>query len=701
MAYDVRGQDSTGGLTCSIEGSLGQFSFPEGYTYSIDRAGDVVFALHWDELLDQPTLNSVDLSNTENPTLLQTIAVDFTDEAEVGSGLLIMNLQSSGIAIFDVSDPSAMHEISTLDTTDEVSDILIQGQTAFLIDRSDGLIAVDLSDPTNPTTMDTYLFPSFVRDIALNDSKAYVSLNSEQLIILDISDPANFEEIMTFDYDVLSFARIAVDDGILVLYGRLWMQVFDIQSGENELIELSKSYIYELAGDLHRSTRGDLHLDGGFLTVLSEYGNVFRFSLADPAKPVLTGQLASIGPYSYELAVMDSGVAVVAGGEPGFSVLNMVDANTIVPYSDMWNVNQIPDYIFEILGSNNVGYENNLLLIPVYRKHFIDPDMQGVMALDMTDPESPVIVSEYYSEMESITDIVVHNEIAYIVRESFGLELVDFSTPTQPKRILTYEIFKDIVDIEIHNETLWLQVDRSSYAIFDINNIEQIDFLAFYQVSHTDVYSSTFADDRIFISHEIEIDDASSFVVSEIDLSDPFRPLRTDHVTPTIFEHIQIDDGVLYGINYSDSNLFISSLDDLDSYGEADLVLEDGMLEVLDGYAHWYTWENQVYLFDVGEPQNPELVGSQYIDFDLQNIIALNNAITLISQYSILTINTDTNCNPCVADMDGDGELNFRDVSAFLSWFNAMSPITDINKDGRYNFFDVTAFLSAYSAGCP
>jgi len=58
-------------------------------------------------------------------------------------------------------------------------------------------------------------------------------------------------------------------------------------------------------------------------------------------------------------------------------------------------------------------------------------------------------------------------------------------------------------------------------------------------------------------------------------------------------------------------------------------------------------------------------------------------------------------CNPCVADLNGDGELNFFDVSAFLSAFGAGDLSVDLNGDGSLDFFDVSAFLSAFSAGCP
>mgnify|MGYP003630101964 CR=1 FL=1 len=66
------------------------------------------------------------------------------------------------------------------------------------------------------------------------------------------------------------------------------------------------------------------------------------------------------------------------------------------------------------------------------------------------------------------------------------------------------------------------------------------------------------------------------------------------------------------------------------------------------------------------------------------------DAIVLISDHQ-----------PCIADLTGDGVLNFFDVSAFLLGFGANDPISDFTGDGVWNFFDVSAFLLAYSAGCP
>jgi len=56
-------------------------------------------------------------------------------------------------------------------------------------------------------------------------------------------------------------------------------------------------------------------------------------------------------------------------------------------------------------------------------------------------------------------------------------------------------------------------------------------------------------------------------------------------------------------------------------------------------------------------------------------------------------------CSTNPADLNGDGELDFFDVSLFLSALSNQDPIADFNNDGQWNFFDVSAFLDAFSNG--
>ncbi len=55
----------------------------------------------------------------------------------------------------------------------------------------------------------------------------------------------------------------------------------------------------------------------------------------------------------------------------------------------------------------------------------------------------------------------------------------------------------------------------------------------------------------------------------------------------------------------------------------------------------------------------------------------------------------------CPVDMNGDGTVNFVDVSAFVAAFSNGDPTADFNGDGQIGFPDVSAFVAAFTAGCP
>ena len=54
----------------------------------------------------------------------------------------------------------------------------------------------------------------------------------------------------------------------------------------------------------------------------------------------------------------------------------------------------------------------------------------------------------------------------------------------------------------------------------------------------------------------------------------------------------------------------------------------------------------------------------------------------------------------CRADINGDGHLNFLDISTFLAAYQMQEETGDFNNDEHFNFLDISAFLESYSLGC-
>jgi hypothetical protein len=57
--------------------------------------------------------------------------------------------------------------------------------------------------------------------------------------------------------------------------------------------------------------------------------------------------------------------------------------------------------------------------------------------------------------------------------------------------------------------------------------------------------------------------------------------------------------------------------------------------------------------------------------------------------------------NPCLADWNGDGVVDFNDFLAFLNDYNTGDPRADLNGDGTVDFNDFLEFLNHYNTPCP
>ena len=55
----------------------------------------------------------------------------------------------------------------------------------------------------------------------------------------------------------------------------------------------------------------------------------------------------------------------------------------------------------------------------------------------------------------------------------------------------------------------------------------------------------------------------------------------------------------------------------------------------------------------------------------------------------------------CPADFQGDGTLNFFDISKFINSYANQDQLTDVNQDGTLDMNDVFEFIKLYNQGCP
>lgn len=137
--------------------------------------------------------------------------------------------------------------------------------------------------------------------------------------------------------------------------------------------------------------------------------------------------------------------------------------------------------------------------------------------------------------------------------------------------------------------------------------------------------------------------------------------------------------------------------------------LEDDMILIgADGKSAAYlfrhdgsTWNQDAKLSPVGITASDEFGQSVALFGNTAVVGAYQDDDAGTNAGSTFVYELGCDLETCLADLTGDGVINFFDVSAFLIAFNNEDPTADFTGDGSFNFFDVSAFLLAYAAGCP
>lgn len=63
--------------------------------------------------------------------------------------------------------------------------------------------------------------------------------------------------------------------------------------------------------------------------------------------------------------------------------------------------------------------------------------------------------------------------------------------------------------------------------------------------------------------------------------------------------------------------------------------------------------------------------------------------------HATIVVRTD-----CLADLDGNAQLDVFDFIAFQNFFMDASPVADLDADGDLTLFDFLTFQNAFDAGC-
>ena len=322
---------------------------------------------------------------------------------------------------------------------DNVLNVVVSGNYAYIATGRTGLRVVNISDPANPYETGFYDTPGHACGVAVSGNFAYVTDGYEGgLRIIDISNPANpyetgYYEMPGFVNGVVvsgDFAFIAHGDGL---------RVIDISNPANPY----ETGFCDTPGSINGVT-----VTGGFAYVLDSVVGLRVIDISDPANPSETGIYETTSLSAY--AISES-----------FAYLteSWADSCTIQVHAALRIINiSNPANPYETGYYEMPGFVNGVTVTGGFA--YVLDSVVGLRVIDISDPANPYETG-YYNTRWSAKNVDVSSSFAYVADEERGLRVIDVSDPANPYETGCY------------NTYMSLELDDGSTLIGKIEEIRQ------------------------------------------------------------------------------------------------------------------------------------------------------------------------------------------------------------------------------------
>lgn len=443
-------------------------------------------------------------------------------------GQYVYIAESSGMHIFDISDPLNIVRRGSYDTSTSAMGVAVEYPYVFVGNYSQGLRVVNVSDPLHPTTQGGYYTPGWAHKVAVASGVAYIADCNNGVFILDTSNP-----IPPFPTGGLqtggSIRRVKCQGDYAyaaISKGGLWVidvtdpsqpqgVGFTLGSGYNWYdLELNGNYAYVPQLSLGKvsildisspsapleigtyntggwTCRLDLH-DGHLFVADGEFG-VMILGLSNPASPSYVRRVMLTG-VSMDVAC-DGDFAYVGGANGvGLTILDISNINLPVQLGSISSL-----HIEALDVSNGIAV--------------VSSGNDGVTILDVSAPSAPVELSTYNTSGLP-KYIEKHGHIVYVADTSGGVLYLDISDPYNPNRIAHFSTGGSASGVTLGNgvavvgdyyEGLWITEDRLFGLVSPADGglVNDLDIPFEWDDSGADFYELWVDDDSDFSSPEI------------------------------------------------------------------------------------------------------------------------------------------------------------------------------------------------------
>lgn len=446
----------------------------------------------------------VDISDRANPQYVtHLLLTDVEDVAISGDYAFVADGIGERLVVLNIADPYNPFEVTALEIGSTTWRVEIVGTLAYVTARSSGLLVFDISDPTNPVTLGQAGY-AYASSLSLLWDYAYGHNALEQFRILNIADPTDPYVVSTLDteyyvndiaarflmpaeekvaflaagtsglriIDVLSETNpteiLHVDPGSSVL-GIDVVQTPDFTETEAFLATESGLKIYDFSTLLTPVLKADYPTSAGWvpqamgneLFLSQRHNGLEIIDITDTSNPLHVGEfktgtnvrcLSVNGDYTY------TGTEI--GGVWIMDTSDLSNPVAISRFPSMSSAHycELVGNLFYVVGTLNgiqglYVYDVTVPDAPVFlggseRNRYYNfivegttvwaSQYSGLYVLDFSDPANVVEVGSWLDVWEGAYGLCKNGNYIYFA-DGYYMEILDVSDPANPNMVLRYE----------------------------------------------------------------------------------------------------------------------------------------------------------------------------------------------------------------------------------------------------------------------
>lgn len=323
---------------------VGHFS---GQIRAVDIVGNYAY------IGQGPDFLILDISNSSSPVLVSKITTeDNISEVKVSGNYAYLADGKNGLLIFDISDPSSPVLKGNYNNATGACDI--SGNYVYVAAGDKGLLILDINNTSSPIlkgrydTKGSYDTGGYARRVSVSGNYAYIA-NVDNFLIFDISDPSS--PVLKGSYDNLKgslnvFTNTFINDvsvtgNYAFLAGDEDLLIFDISNPSSPI--LIGNYSKTILGSdyINPWMATEVLVSGNYVYVAARYGDFSIFDIRNPSSPFLKGSYDAAG------GICDFSVSgdyvYIASYDDGLYILKTNLEQTPLPIAD-FNVNTTYGY---------------------------------------------------------------------------------------------------------------------------------------------------------------------------------------------------------------------------------------------------------------------------------------------------------------------------------------------------------------------